>query len=127
MANPSKAKGTAWESAICTYLRDRGWPYVERRTLSGSKDRGDIAGIPGLVIEAKSTKTVALGAYLDEANTEALNDGANLGVVWLKRRGCPHPADGYVVMDGASFLGLLRSAGYGGSADPLLTASELSL
>lgn len=125
MSNPSKAKGTAWESAIVAYLRDRGWTYAERRTLNGSKDRGDIAGIPGVVIEAKSTKTVALGAYLDEANTEALNDGANLGAVWLKRRGCPHPADGYVVMDGATFLGLIRGAGYGGKDISLPTATEL--
>jgi hypothetical protein len=114
MSNPSKRRGTAWESAIVSYLRLEGWPYAERRALSGSKDRGDIAGIPGLVIEAKATKTAALGAYLDEANTEVLNDGAELGVVWLKRRGHVSPANGYVVMDGATFVGLLHSAGYGG-------------
>jgi hypothetical protein len=127
MSNPSKAKGTAWESQIVAFLQACGWPYVERRTLNGSKDRGDIAGIPGVVIEAKATKTVALGSYLDEANTEALNDGANIGAVWLKRRGCPHAADGYVVMDGATFTGLLHSAGYGGSAQLLHEATEMPL
>jgi hypothetical protein len=125
--NPSKIKGTAWETAITRYLRACGWTYAERRSLNGSKDRGDIAGIPGVVIEAKATKTVALGAYLDEANTEALNDGANVGAVWLKRRGVVHPADGYVVMDGSTFVGLLHAAGYGGSAELLHDATEVPL
>lgn len=113
MTNPSKKAGTAWESAIVSYLQDHGWPYAERRTLAGSKDRGDVAGVPGVVIEAKATKTVALGTYVDEANTEVLNDGAELGVVWLKRRGFVSPANGYVVMDGGTFVNLLHAAGYG--------------
>jgi len=47
----ARAKGTAWETAIVGYLRGRGAPHAERRALNGSNDRGDIAGIPGLVIE----------------------------------------------------------------------------
>ena len=131
MSNPSKSKGTAWESAIVSFLQSAGWPYVERRTLAGSKDRGDIAGIPGLVIEAKATKTAALGAYVDEANAEAVNDSANnfpssLGVAWLKRRGKSSAGSGYVVMDGSTFVALLNEAGYGNYnayAEPLQTAT----
>ena len=113
MTNRSKATGTRWESAIVAYLTEQGWPHVERRTLSGAKDRGDIAGIPGLVIEAKSVKTITLGAFLDEATTEAANDGAGVGVAWIKRRGKSSPADAYVVMDGDTFAQLLKDAGYG--------------
>lgn len=130
MSNPSKSKGTAWESAIVSFLQSAGWPYVERRTLAGSKDRGDIAGIPGVVIEAKSTKTAALGAYVDEANLEAENDsglrGSSLGVAWLKRRGKSSAGNGYVVMDGWTFVALLNEAGYGNYneyAAPLATAT----
>jgi len=118
MSNPSKAKGTAWESAIVSFLQRTGWPYAERRTLAGSKDRGDIAGIAGVVIEAKNTKTIALGAFLDEANLEALNDGAALGVAWIKRRGRTWPGHGYVVMDGHAFVALLIEAGYGSKPAP---------
>ena len=50
----SKAKGTAWESAIAAYLQGAGWVHAERRTLSGANDRGDVAGLPGVVIEAKN-------------------------------------------------------------------------
>lgn len=114
MANPSKRKGTGWESDIVATLKHGGWPYAERRALQGGLDRGDIAGIPGVVIEAKNCKAVTLGPWLDEAHKETTNDGADVGVVWFKRRGKPGPLDGYVLMDGATLLWLLRSAGYGG-------------
>ena len=115
MTSRSRAKGTGWESAIVTWLTANGWPHVERRALNGSKDRGDIAGIPGVVIEAKNAKTITLGAWLDEATTEAANDRADLGVVWFKRRGQLSPGRGYVLMDGATFTRLLTAAGYGPS------------
>lgn len=123
MSNPSKQRGTAWESEIVSFLKSCGWPYVERRTLGGSKDRGDIAGIPGVVIEAKATKTALLGAYLDEAHLEADNDGANLGAVWMKRRGHTSAGNGYVIVDGWTFAALLQEAGYGGNDPSVSTAT----
>ena len=116
MANPSGRKGTAWETDIVDYLVLEGWPYVERRRLSGRYDRGDIAGIPGVVIEAKNAKTHALAAWLDEANEECLNDHADLGVAWFKRRGRASAAEGFVLMDGKTFTRLLTAAGYGGGS-----------
>lgn len=109
----SRRKGTSWESAIVAYLQHRGWLFAERRALNGNKDRGDVAGIPGVVIEAKSVKTITLAAFVDEATVEAVNDGADLGVAWIKRRGKSSPADGFVVMSGETFTWLLHSAGYG--------------
>lgn len=114
----SRRTGTAWESAVVTYLRERGWQYAERRALAGSNDRGDIAGVVGVVIEAKSAKRVELAAFLDEAHVEAANDRADMGVVWLKRRGRTSPGAGYVVMDGQTFTRLLSDAGYGPGALP---------
>jgi len=124
MVNPSKRKGTSWESAIVTFLKSVGWPYAERRTLAGANDRGDIAGIPGIVIEAKNVKAVALGTFLDEATTEAVNDGAAYGVVWMKRRGHIWPGEGLVVMSGWSFVSLLHEAGYGDGRAVLPTATD---
>lgn len=116
MSNPSKRKGTSWESTIVDYLKTRGWLHAERRALAGNQDRGDIAGIPGVVIEAKNANRTELGSWLDEAKTETRNDHADLGVVWFKRRGRTSAGDGYVLMDGATFVWLLNSAGYGGTA-----------
>jgi hypothetical protein len=117
MVNRSKQKGTSWESAIVDYLRAYGWPHVERRTLNGAMDRGDIAGIPGVVIEAKSVKTITLGAFIDEADKERKNDKADIGVAWIKRRGRTTADYGYVVMDGAQFAWLLKEAGYHPDSD----------
>lgn len=108
----SKRKGTAWESAIAEFLRDRGWPNAERRSLAGKNDRGDIAGVVGIVIEAKSAARVELAAWLDEAAREAVNDRARHGVVWFKRRGKTSAGDGFVLMDGETFAALLAEAGY---------------
>jgi len=108
----SRARGTKWETAIVGYLRGRGAPHAERRALSGNNDRGDLAGIPGLVIEAKCAARLELSAWLDEAETERANDRADLGVVWAKRRGKASPADAYVVMTGAALIHLLAAAGY---------------
>lgn len=108
----SKRKGTAWESQIVDHLRTHGAPHAERRTLAGAKDRGDIAGIPGVVIEAKSCARFEPAAWLDEAAKERANDQAAIGVVWTKRRGKTSPGAGFVLMDGDTFLALLAAAGY---------------
>jgi hypothetical protein len=80
--------------------------------MQGSRDRGDIAGLPGVVIEAKNCKQLDLAGWLDETTVEQANAGANVGAVWVKRRGRTNPGAGYVVMAGATFTALLREAGY---------------
>lgn len=115
----NRAKGTRWESAIVDYLRSCGWSFADRVPLSGAKDRGDVAlnnGSP-LVIEAKNANRIELSTWVDEANDESDHayDAFNLehiGVVWAHRKGSASPADGYVVMDGATFVQLLKDAGY---------------
>lgn len=105
----SKAKGSRWESQIVAYLHGAGFGHVERRTLSGASDKGDIAGLP-LVIEAKNCKATALAAWVDEAVTEARNAGVAVGVVWHHRKGKASPGDGYVTMRGEDFVTLLLGA-----------------
>lgn len=103
----SKAKGSAWERAIVEYLRTIAWPHAERRLAGSVKDRGDIAGVPGVVIEAKNTARLELATWVAEAEVERIHDGAWLGVVWHKRRGKASAADGYVTMTGRQFAQLL--------------------
>lgn len=108
----SRAKGTAWESLIVDYLRRNGVTHAERRALNGNQDRGDIAGLPGVVIEAKNAARITLAEWLDEANQEALNDGAEIGLVWAKRKGRAAADHGYIVMDPITLMVLLRAGGY---------------
>lgn len=114
MVNPSKAKGTAAESQVVHYLKAAGWYHAERRALHGNVDKGDVAGIPGCVVEIKDHKVSSLnfGAYVDEANLEKANAKADVGVAWVKRRGKTDPGRWIVAMDGEQFVALLKAAGY---------------
>lgn len=109
--NPSKQRGTAWETAIVRYLSEH-FPYVERRALSGASDKGDIAGLPGVTVEAKAASKLDLSGWLNEAQTEGINAAARVAVVWFKRRGKGSAGDGYVLMDGHTFTYLLKEAGW---------------
>jgi hypothetical protein len=105
----AKAKGTAAETAVVRFLQANGYPHCERRALAGAQDRGDVAGIPGIVIEVKAAARLELGAWVDEAEVEVLNnDQDEVPVVWHKRRGYTNPGDWYVTMDGCAFLALLK-------------------
>ncbi len=109
----SKQKGTRWESRIVDFLSEHGFTWADRVPLSGKSDRGDVTIGPGSpVIEAKDKARHAFAEWLDEANAEAVNTGAPFGVVWAHRRGKGSPGDGYVLMDGHSFVRLLHEAGY---------------
>jgi hypothetical protein len=110
--NRSKQRGTAWETMIVNYLQANGAQHAERRTLAGSKDRGDVAGIPGVVIEAKSAARLDLAGWVTEAEVEQANDKAKVAVVWIKRRGKTSPGKGYVVLTGETLVHLLQAAGY---------------
>lgn len=104
----SKAKGTAAETAVVRFLQAAGFAQAERRTLNGVKDRGDISGLPGVVIEVKNCARQELPAWVAEAELERDNDNAALGVVWHKARGTTDPGRWFVTMSGAQFAALLQ-------------------
>lgn len=108
----SRDRGTSWETAIVGYLNDQGATQAERRALNGTRDRGDIAGLPGVVIEAKNEQRIDLAGYIAETEAERVNASARIGVAWVKRRAKASPGQAYVVMTGATFVNLLRDAGY---------------
>jgi hypothetical protein len=112
MSNRSKQKGTTFESAVVAYLQASGWPGAERRALHGSQDKGDILGVPGWVLECKNASRIELGEWVKELQAEIRNAGAAHGALWLKRRGKSSPADSYVVIDGQTFIALLKAGGW---------------
>ena len=118
MTNPSKAKGTAAETAIVNYLRELGVD-AHRHALHGTQDVGDIL-IPGsgVVIEVKAHRDMALAAWVDECETERQNAAARwpgsrvaLGIVWHKRRGKGDPRDCYCTLPGWQMVELLKESG----------------
>lgn len=80
----AKAKGTAAEREVVRYLQNW-WPAAERRALSGNKDKGDVAGIPGVCIEIKAAATQLLAAWQKETLTEMENARASRCVLVVKR------------------------------------------
>jgi hypothetical protein len=83
--NKSKMKGTRFESELCQYLNARGLP-CERRALTGTQDKGDIAGIPAWVIEAKNQNSSNWAEWMDETERERRNDHADFGLLIVRRR-----------------------------------------
>lgn len=114
--NRPKMKGTRHESSIIAVLRANGWPHAERRTSTGSADKGDIGGIVGVVIEAKAEVRYDIPGWLRELDKEIVNAHAATGAVWAKLKGKAGAEDGFILMRPAAFMAILKDAGYGGGA-----------
>lgn len=106
----NKAKGRMWENAVAEWLGSRLGFNVERRRLMGTADRGDLAGLPHLVVECKNEQAWNVTKWLEETNQEVRNDIAvtkdthTLGVVFKRLKGKPDVADSVVIMDPYTFL-----------------------
>lgn len=88
----AKKAGALFEQKVAEYLQ---WalnePRIERRHLSGGKDRGDINGVmldgKRVVLECKNTSVQNVSKHLREAEVERGNDDATFCAVIQKRRG----------------------------------------
>ena len=108
----AKQKGTAAETAVVNWLKEQGRKHVERRSLNGSFDRGDIAGIPGVVIEVKNHAKMELAQWINELFVEMDNDNAETGVVIHKRRGVSDVGGWYATIPVSIWYTLIQQAGY---------------
>jgi hypothetical protein len=82
----AKQKGTLAETAVADFLKQT-FTAVERRTLSGKNDRGDIAGVPGCVVEVKNQRSYKIHEWMKETETERINASAEIGVLVIKPNG----------------------------------------
>lgn len=93
MSNPSKAKGTACESAVVAVARPLGFPLAERLALAGAQDLGDIRLAPYVHLEVKGGKAAEqasdaqIEAWMLETERELANAGALAGALVTKRKG----------------------------------------
>ncbi len=98
----AKSAGTRFESSIVAYLAEHVDDRIERRRQSGSRDRGDVSGWryagQRIVAECKDVTRLSLGTWINEAETERLNDSADVGLVIHKRRGTTDPGDQFVTL-----------------------------
>lgn len=107
----AKAAGARFERQIADALAAHVDDRIDRRVKSGSKDRGDIAGLRHMgqrvVIECKDTAKLSLGTWVNEAEVERGNDDATVGLVAHKRRGHGDPLDQYVTCTMRDLIALL--------------------
>lgn len=101
----AKSAGTALETLTATFLaRALEDDRIERRTRNGRHDRGDIGGVrtrgcDRVVIECKNgAGQLKAGEWITEAQVEAGNDDAAIGVVVAKRRGTQKPGEQWCLM-----------------------------
>ncbi len=111
----ARAKGTAAETAVVNYLRFQGWPYAERRALSGPNDKGDVTGTPDLVWEVKAGNRLDVPGWLRETEVERVNARASYGILVVKPQGVGlgNVDRWWTVLPFYQTAALLRGAGYG--------------
>ena len=95
MANPSKNKGTAAETAVVKYAWLKGFSDAERIALAGANDQGDVVLMrdPKIIFEVKAGKSAQtaslgqIGKWLDDTRRERDNAGAKHGFLIVQRQG----------------------------------------
>lgn len=96
MANPSKAKGTRQESAICKFVNEwAGDDVCERVALHGNRDEGDLRiAVDDLVLtgESKHCKSYPNEKLIEEFKRQTVaeneNAGQDGGVLVVNLPGC---------------------------------------
>jgi hypothetical protein len=108
----AKQKGTAAETAVVKYLKENGFPYAERRALTGTLDKGDITGCGPIVFEVKNHAKIDLAGWIKELESETVNAQATTGCVVAKKRGTTDPGNWYAVMPFEWMVWLMKEAGF---------------
>lgn len=92
MVNKNGRKGSAFETGVMKWLRDKG-VVAERLTKAGAKDEGDLVVIVAgqtYILELKNRNKIDLPAFWEEVMAEAQN--------YAKARGLEVVPPGFVVV-----------------------------
>lgn len=113
----ARAKGTKWESATVDTCQAAGFTTATRVPLAGTADKGDVhvqAGDYKIVVQNKNEQRMAVAEYVDQAIEQCANADGDFGVAWVHRRGKAKPEDGYVMMDGSTWLRVMQALAIAG-------------
>jgi len=104
MANPQKAKGSAFERLVRDYLADA--IPCERIPAGATIDRGDL-WTTAAAIQCKNHRSLSLGAWLAQTRQQQISANKPLHALVVKAKGTTDPADQFVVMTLEQFRDLL--------------------
>lgn len=113
MPNANQDKGKRAERAVVAASRLRGFARAERSKAGRFHDDGDIAHMPGLVVQVKDVASKSWGPWFSDLTNQVFNAGADHGVLVVKRRGVADAGQWLAVMTYDRWLALVRDAGYG--------------
>ena len=111
----AKSAGSRFERLIADCLAQHIDDRIDRRVKTGSSDKGDVGGVRTVdgrrvVLELKDYGgRTDVGTWLREAESERINDGAQVGAVVFKRRGLADPLDQGVLMTVRDLVALLTT------------------
>ena len=124
MNNPSKEKGTRWESAVAKFLQSKGFP-VWRMAQTGAQDEGDLGGLPSWAFECRDRQKMDLSKNVRDANSRAIAKGALYGVTIMKKRNSA-VGSAYVAMDLETFAQILEIIEREGNHETLKTTKRIN-
>jgi len=108
MSNPSKQKGTNFETLIKNYLIEQGFD-CDRQVLSGNKDLGDLkVWKVDSVFELKNCVKLNLAGWINETETERQNANKKFGFTIFKRKGKGKAEEQYALMTVSQLVEILK-------------------
>jgi hypothetical protein len=112
VSNPQKRKGDKAERDTVKALQALGFPYAERSRAGWADDKGDIQGIPTVVVEVKDQRRHDLAGWLRELEAEKANAEVDTGVLVVKRAGFTDASDWYAITTLADWAAMAKEAGH---------------
>lgn len=110
--NSAKQAGARFERVVADCLKAHISEFIDRKVRTGARDTGDLSNLrtpqgQKVVAELKDYGgRYEVGSWLKEAETERINDGAQVGIVIAKRRGFSDPLDQTVLMTVRDYIAL---------------------
>ena len=86
MAINSKRKGTRFERALASKLREYGYECRRGQQYCGANGDADVVGLPGIHIEAKAVERLNLYDAVNQSKRDAKDD--ELPAVFHKKNNC---------------------------------------
>lgn len=111
----SKEKGTRAETGLARYLQANGFPWAERRALTGAVDLGDIAGTIGLGWQMKvGHARLLIPEWLRQTETQRVNAKADYATLVVQPRGVgiPSAAQWWAIKPLWAEVEVYKKAGY---------------
>jgi hypothetical protein len=106
VTSANKRKGDLFNRQIIKHLIAEGITDAHRYQDGYHLDRGDVAGIPGIVIQAKNVVQVKWSNWFLNVRLQQVHAASPIGILALKRQGRSDPAEATAILERMSWWDL---------------------